>query len=100
MTVNIGQGACQAIEDSVVLARHLADASDPAAALRAFAAERRDRTAGLAKISRRVGTLNGWSNPVAVRIRELLMQTTFGPAAKNFRKTLGYDAAEARSVLV
>ena len=47
MTPNLGQGACQAIEDGVALTRCLAANSDPVAALRAYEARRIPRTAPL-----------------------------------------------------
>ena len=43
-TPNLGQGACQAIEDAVVLGKALRDADDPVAALRAYEDRRRART--------------------------------------------------------
>jgi 2-polyprenyl-6-methoxyphenol hydroxylase-like FAD-dependent oxidoreductase len=70
MTPNMGQGACQAIEDAVVLA-HVSSAGRTD--LGAYTAARLARTT---KIMRRSGTicrLTRWSNPLAVRARETLM---------------------------
>jgi 2-polyprenyl-6-methoxyphenol hydroxylase-like FAD-dependent oxidoreductase len=43
--------------------------SDPAAALRAYEAERIPRTAGFVSLSRRVGRVGQWDNPVQVFFR-------------------------------
>jgi len=53
-----GQGANQAIEDAVVLARELAaDPADPVAAIRAYVRLRRARTRNVQRYSRLAGTL-------------------------------------------
>ena len=54
-TPNFGQGGCMAIEDAVVLARHLKANPDPAAAWAAFTAERSNRTAAITRESWRLG---------------------------------------------
>lgn len=46
------QGACQALEDAVVLARHLTGGPGTAAQLAAYAEERRDRTADVQRAAR------------------------------------------------
>jgi 2-polyprenyl-6-methoxyphenol hydroxylase-like FAD-dependent oxidoreductase len=56
MTFNVGQGACQAIEDGVVLARMLARGR-PEEALREYEAVRSARTAPLVARARRIGRL-------------------------------------------
>jgi 2-polyprenyl-6-methoxyphenol hydroxylase-like FAD-dependent oxidoreductase len=58
MTPNLGQGACQAIEDAAVLADCLdAHRDDPAAGLRQYEALRRDRTAWVVKQAWQMGRL-------------------------------------------
>lgn len=71
MTPNLGQGACQAIEDAVVLMKSLRAASDLPAALRHYEAQRIARTRWLAAQSRRVGEVGQWQNPLAVGLRAL-----------------------------
>ncbi len=51
----IAQGACQAIEDALCLARHVGEGSDPAKALQAYEAERRLRTARVQITARAMG---------------------------------------------
>ena len=64
MTPNLGQGACQAIEDAVVLAR-LADGD-----LAAYTEARRRRTAEVVRRSMSICTLTKLRNPVAVALRD------------------------------
>lgn len=74
MTPNLGQGACCALEDSVVLARKLANAIDsgPAAvedAFRSYASERWPRVFPLTIRANLVGTLLQWDNPIVCSAR-------------------------------
>ncbi|WP_328603382.1 FAD-dependent monooxygenase [Amycolatopsis sp. NBC_00345] len=55
MSPAMGQGASMALEDAVVLAAHLADGSDPVAALAGYNARRAPRTARVVLQSRRKG---------------------------------------------
>ncbi|MEV8319109.1 FAD-dependent monooxygenase [Streptomyces sp. NPDC059900] len=74
MSFNVGQGACQAIEDAVILAERLrADETVPAA-LMAYEKERKPRTASMQKAAHLLGKLGSWSNPVAVGARQVLMR--------------------------
>ncbi len=74
-TPNLGQGACMAIEDSIVLARYLADAArdrrEPAEALRAYEHERFARTAMVTRQSWRLGQIGQWANPLVCAVRDL-----------------------------
>ncbi len=74
ITFNIGQGACQALEDALVLAEYLDGAADPVAALRSYEAERRARTAPLQKIAYRIGRMGAVENRLAIRLREAFMR--------------------------
>jgi 2-polyprenyl-6-methoxyphenol hydroxylase-like FAD-dependent oxidoreductase len=73
MTPNLGQGACQALEDAVVLARCLAKGGDVPAALRAYEAQRIRRTSTIVRQSWRIGWVGQWQHPLAVRARELIL---------------------------
>jgi 2-polyprenyl-6-methoxyphenol hydroxylase-like FAD-dependent oxidoreductase len=75
-TPNLGQGACQALEDAVVLARCLAAGADTPAALRAYEAERMPRTRRIVQQSRRIGSIGQWENPWACGLRDLLTRMT------------------------
>ncbi|OKK17457.1 monooxygenase [Streptomyces sp. CB00455] len=75
MTPNLGQGACQAIEDAAVLA-HLADARDLPAALAAYSAARCARTDAIRVRARRVGRAAAFSHPLARAARDLAVRVT------------------------
>jgi 2-polyprenyl-6-methoxyphenol hydroxylase-like FAD-dependent oxidoreductase len=76
MTPNLGQGACQAIEDAVVLARLAArSGNDPASvgqALATYTAQRLPRTTRVVRWSRRMGAMSTWKAPAAVAFRDQL----------------------------
>ena len=76
MTPDLGQGACQAIEDAVVLAECLSQADDVPAALRAYEARRIPRTSRVVATARRIGRMARWSNPLACRVRDALMSSS------------------------
>lgn len=75
MTPNVGQGACQALEDALVLARRLAEAPDVPAAFRAYARARRARTAFVQREARFMGWVGQWRHPHALRVRDTLLRT-------------------------
>ncbi|MEV7177909.1 FAD-dependent monooxygenase [Kitasatospora sp. NPDC093679] len=72
MTPFQGQGACQALEDAVVLAHALAGA-DVTGALAAYTAARLPRTTAVTAGSRRVGRLVGLRAAPAVALRDTLL---------------------------
>jgi 2-polyprenyl-6-methoxyphenol hydroxylase-like FAD-dependent oxidoreductase len=72
-TPNLGQGACQAIEDAVVLARCLARETGVASALREYERERRARTAYISRMSWRNGQIARWENPLACGMRNAVV---------------------------
>lgn len=91
-TPNLGQGACMAIEDAVVLTRCLVEAETPAEAFATYEAERRDRCYRIVKQSRLFGRVGSWSNPVAVWMRETLNRMAPASAVqRTLREQLGYD---------
>ncbi|MGW4420895.1 FAD-dependent oxidoreductase [Streptosporangium sp. NPDC004631] len=69
MTPNLGQGACQAIEDAVVLA-HVADRG---AGLAGYTAARLERTARIVARSASICRATRLRNPQAVRLRDTAM---------------------------
>jgi 2-polyprenyl-6-methoxyphenol hydroxylase-like FAD-dependent oxidoreductase len=73
MTPNLGQGACQALEDAVVLARLAGGAGGGVeAALAAYSAARVRRTQHVVAWSRRMGAVTTWTSPLAVAVRDSL----------------------------
>jgi 2-polyprenyl-6-methoxyphenol hydroxylase-like FAD-dependent oxidoreductase len=77
MTPDMGQGACQAIEDAVVLADCLTRFSDVAQALRAYESRRIPRTRRVVRESRQAGAIAQWSNPLVCRLRDALLRSRF-----------------------
>ncbi len=71
ITPNMGQGACQALEDAVVFADRLARAGSVEAGLRRYASDRRARAHAFVRGSRQIGRLTHLENPVARVVRNL-----------------------------
>ena len=74
MTPDLGQGACQAIEDAVVLAGCLEEGDGIETALRLYEARRADRTAYVVRQSRRLGRLGQLENPLACGLRDAALK--------------------------
>jgi 2-polyprenyl-6-methoxyphenol hydroxylase-like FAD-dependent oxidoreductase len=74
MTPNLGQGACQALEDAVALAQHLKAPTDPIAALQAYEAARIPRTTSIVRQARAIGAVGQWANPLACMLRDTLLK--------------------------
>jgi 2-polyprenyl-6-methoxyphenol hydroxylase-like FAD-dependent oxidoreductase len=70
MTPNLGQGACLAIEDAVVLAACLRGATDLSGALRRYEGQRRPRTTAIARQAQFLGRVGQWSHPLACGVRD------------------------------
>jgi FAD-dependent urate hydroxylase len=86
-TPNLGRGASEAMEDGWKLGEHLArvtalqDGAQVGRALADFEAERRPATRVIQNRAWRIGKLAGWSNPLAMRVRETMMGPRFGGGA-------------------
>ena len=76
MTPDLGQGACQALEDAVVLANTLAGSDDLQAALAAYQRERIPHTKRVQTQAREIGRIGQLGNPLAVAARNGTMQVT------------------------
>lgn len=70
MTPNLGQGAGQALEDAVVLAKTL----DGSGGLDAYDRLRRARTQKIALRAHRIGVAAQWESPAAVRLRNTALR--------------------------
>jgi FAD binding domain len=70
MTPDLGQGACQALEDAVVLAKVI-DSGD---GLGAYDRQRRPRTQMIARRAHRIGVAAQWASPVAVGLRNTALR--------------------------
>jgi 2-polyprenyl-6-methoxyphenol hydroxylase-like FAD-dependent oxidoreductase len=92
LTPNLGQGACQAIEDAAVLGRYLSDGTDVGGALRGYETSRRSRTSSFVLRSRLIGSMGRWQSPVACRVREHFIRTIVaGPALRRHAADMAYE---------
>jgi 2-polyprenyl-6-methoxyphenol hydroxylase-like FAD-dependent oxidoreductase len=93
MTPNLGQGACQAIEDAVVLARCLGESGATAEAVRRYERLRSNRAAMVVRRSRRVGAVGQVENPVPCWLRDRALAMIPQKAQlRQLEELLGYEA--------
>jgi 2-polyprenyl-6-methoxyphenol hydroxylase-like FAD-dependent oxidoreductase len=71
----LGQGACQAIEDAVVLAACLRREPNVVRALKVYESLRIKRTSSITLESRRMGRMGQWKSPLACWLRDKLIQS-------------------------
>ncbi|MGY0019294.1 FAD-dependent monooxygenase [Streptomyces sp. cg35] len=75
VSFNIGQGACLAVEDAIVLAEHLAaPGASVTGALRAYEAERQERTRPMQLLAHRIGVMGALQNPAAIWLRDRVLK--------------------------
>jgi 2-polyprenyl-6-methoxyphenol hydroxylase-like FAD-dependent oxidoreductase len=75
MTPNLGQGAAQALEDAIVLARKLGSGDiEPVSALREYEAARIPRTTMIVRRSWQLGRVAQLSSPLACRLRDAVVK--------------------------
>jgi 2-polyprenyl-6-methoxyphenol hydroxylase-like FAD-dependent oxidoreductase len=75
-TPNLGQGACMAIEDAVVLARCMKQERDPAKAFERFEQARVKRTSQIVTTSYNLGKVAQLKNPLLMKVRNAAMRWT------------------------
>jgi 2-polyprenyl-6-methoxyphenol hydroxylase-like FAD-dependent oxidoreductase len=97
-TPNQGQGACQAIEDALALARCLDNesavdtAESISIALRRYEALRRKRTGNVIRQSRAAGWVLQWRHPLACSLREAALRAMTGTLiSQQFQASLAYE---------
>ena len=73
-TPNMGQGACQAIEDVSVVIDELKKTTDVALAFQIFEKRRLKRTRYITETSWSIGKVAQWENPISIIIRDTLMR--------------------------
>lgn len=73
-TPNLGQGACQALEDVAVLMDELNTSSSVQQAFRNFEKRRLKRTKYITDTSKRVGDIAQWDNSFLVNVRNTVMK--------------------------
>lgn len=95
-TPNLGQGACQALEDAVVLADSLRRCASAEDGLRDYEARRHHRANFVIGQSRRIGTMAQLASPVGVWLREVLGATSWAQkrTERLFERLLRVDLPE------
>src|SRR5690606_7359773 len=73
-TPNLGQGACQALEDVAVLMDELKENQAVTDAFRNFEKRRLKRTKYITDTSKRIGEISQWDNAFLVAIRNQIMK--------------------------
>ena len=87
MTPNLGQGACQAIEDALELAVCLANETSLELGLEKYEKHRIARTGPIVLASRRLGRLAQIEDPLLGRLRDSVLQWT--PNSVTYRALAG-----------
>jgi 2-polyprenyl-6-methoxyphenol hydroxylase-like FAD-dependent oxidoreductase len=75
-TPNLGQGACQAIEDAIVLADEICKQPNIISAFKQFEKRRIKRTHFIVNSSRRLGEIGQWENKWLIWIRNFIFRHT------------------------
>lgn len=87
-TPNLGQGACQAIEDSVVIAACLKTAAQVEPGLQEYERRRMPRVSQVSLRSRNMGVVAQLENPAACWLRDSFLQIAPNGAALRLMKSL------------
>ena len=91
MTPNLDQGACQALEDAVVLASRPGDHNRSRRALWANEQRRRARTSQIVRQSRRIGQVGQWQHPLACALRDALTRHVLARSQdRQLNQLIGY----------
>jgi 2-polyprenyl-6-methoxyphenol hydroxylase-like FAD-dependent oxidoreductase len=93
MVPNLGQGACQAIEDAAELAWCLTNEPNAEAGLKRYEALRIARTRDIVLASRRMAALGQISSPMLCRLRDLAVRLTPNAASlRSLAPVVGYES--------
>jgi 2-polyprenyl-6-methoxyphenol hydroxylase-like FAD-dependent oxidoreductase len=95
-TPNLGQGACMAMEDAVILAHSLCTIESEEEALRNYERLRRERTQFIIEQSWQLGKVLQLSNPIAVWLRNAMSRTKYANrhSEKMFERLFDIDLPE------
>jgi 2-polyprenyl-6-methoxyphenol hydroxylase-like FAD-dependent oxidoreductase len=92
MTPNLGQGACQAIEDAVALGACLNETTDIAAALQLYEKRRVTRANDITRLAHFIGRSVQWENPMLSGARNTIIRhIPVSMAIKRFMWLLDYQ---------
>jgi 2-polyprenyl-6-methoxyphenol hydroxylase-like FAD-dependent oxidoreductase len=92
MTPNLGQGACQALEDAVVLAECLRTSDEIPRSLEAYQTRRAPRANWIVRRSRQFGEMAQLENPILVALRNTAMRhMPPGYRTREIERILAFD---------
>lgn len=92
MTPNLGQGACQAIEDAVALGECLKNTTDIPAALKLYETQRVSRANNITRLAHLIGQSVQWGNPILAGARNTIIRNIpVSMAIKRFMWLLDYQ---------
>jgi 2-polyprenyl-6-methoxyphenol hydroxylase-like FAD-dependent oxidoreductase len=92
MTPNLGQGACQAVEDAVALGQVFSQAKDPLAGLAEYETRRYERATFIQRRSRQIGRIGQFSNSLLCGLRDTAMHwTPMKATLKQLIPIIGYE---------
>jgi 2-polyprenyl-6-methoxyphenol hydroxylase-like FAD-dependent oxidoreductase len=92
MTPNLGQGACQAIEDAIALANCLNETTNVRAALKNYEKRRIIRANRITRFAHYIGQAVQWENPILSVPRNIIMKNLpVSTAIKQFMWILDYQ---------
>ena len=91
-TPNLGQGACQAIEDALTLAHCFGRSGNSEASLRVYEDMRIRRTTTITNQSLRVGISGQLQNPLACTLRDALVRLTPSAISLRFMESILHHA--------
>jgi 2-polyprenyl-6-methoxyphenol hydroxylase-like FAD-dependent oxidoreductase len=91
-TPNLGQGACMAIEDAVILSNLVESRATAEEAFRMFEEKRIRRTTKIVNDSWQLGKMAQWENPVMASLRNLMISLAPKSMADNQFKFI-YDVS-------
>ena len=90
-----GQGASMALEDAVVLAACLDDATKPVAAFERFEFLRKARTRTVMEVARRSGARKRANGPISIFLRDLLLPFVLPLGARQARRIASFRVDQA-----
>jgi 2-polyprenyl-6-methoxyphenol hydroxylase-like FAD-dependent oxidoreductase len=93
MTPNLGQGACQALEDALVIGRAVAEGGELTSSLRRYESRRAPRANEIVRRSRQVSRLAQFQNPLIVAVRNALVgRVSAKLQARQLERVVGFRA--------
>ncbi len=88
----LGQGACMALEDALIVTKCLLEHPEPTVAFQQYESQRFSRTKLIVEQSLRSGRMGQLAHPIAVKLRETLMKLMKPAIIDSFKSLHAYRA--------